>query len=142
MGLWSDLQSKLGAALRRWFFAPRTPVAPVAVDETSEPTSELYVDPIDDAIDLHHFAPRDIPSVVDEYLRAARDKGHREVRVIHGRGKGVQRARVQKQLAKHPLVRSFSSDGLGSTTVVLKSKKFGGGRSAGGEPSSPSKKKG
>jgi DNA-nicking Smr family endonuclease len=113
VGLWS----KLVVALRSWFVPQSEALAPEV-----EATSDLYVDPIDESIDLHHFAPRDIPSVVDEYLRAARAKGHREVRIIHGKGKGVQRARVQKQLAKHPLVASFTSDGLGSTTVVLKQK--------------------
>ena len=48
--------------------------------------------PIEDAIDLHSFAPRDVVSVVDEYLQAARDAGFQQVRLIHGRGKGVQRA--------------------------------------------------
>ena len=76
--------------------------------------------PIEGAIDLHHFAPRDIPSVVDEYLREAAKKGLLEVRVIHGRGKGVQRQRVQKQLSRHPLVVDFRSDGLGSTLVTLR----------------------
>ncbi len=75
--------------------------------------------PIEASIDLHFFAPRDVPSLVDEYLSAARRAGFEEVRVIHGRGKGVQRARIQKQLAKHPLVLSYRSDGLGSTLVVL-----------------------
>lgn len=75
---------------------------------------------IDDAIDLHHFAPQDIPSVVDEYLREAAAKGLREVRIIHGRGKGVQRARVQKLLSRHDLVQSFRSDGTGSTLAVVR----------------------
>lgn len=77
--------------------------------------------PIEASIDLHFFAPRDIPSVVDEYLREAAASGHREVRLIHGRGKGVQRARVQKILAQHPAVRSFRSDGTGSTLATLRS---------------------
>ena len=60
--------------------------------------------PIEPALDLHAFHPRDIPSVVDEYIRAAHDRGLREVRLIHGRGKGVQRGIVQNVLEKHPLV--------------------------------------
>ena len=51
--------------------------------------------PIEDSIDLHMFHPRDIPSVVDEYIRAAHERGLKEVRLIHGRGKGVQRGIVQ-----------------------------------------------
>ena len=51
--------------------------------------------PIEASIDLHAFAPRDIPSVVAEYVRAAHEAGLREVRLIHGRGIGVQRGIVQ-----------------------------------------------
>ena len=79
--------------------------------------------PIEDAIDLHAFAPRDIASVVEEYVRAAHEAGFREVRLIHGRGKGVQRGIVQSVLEKHPLVVSFSDapeSHLGATVAVLK----------------------
>ncbi len=67
--------------------------------------------PIEDSIDLHAFAPRDIPAVVDGYLEAAVERGFREVRLIHGKGKGVQRGRVQQILRGHPLVEEFF-DGL------------------------------
>jgi DNA-nicking Smr family endonuclease len=63
--------------------------------------------PLEDSLDLHTFAPRDIPSVVDEYLRAAQGAGLREVRLIHGRGKGIQRGIVQNVLEQHPLVVEF-----------------------------------
>jgi DNA-nicking Smr family endonuclease len=79
--------------------------------------------PIEDALDLHTFAPRDIPSVVDEYLRAAHEAGLREVRLIHGRGIGVQRARVQQALRDHPLVQSFhdaTESHLGATVASLR----------------------
>ena len=78
--------------------------------------------PIEDALDLHPFAPRDIPSVVDEYVRAAYEAGLREVRLIHGRGKGVQRGIVQAALERHPLVVSFCDapeSHLGATVAVL-----------------------
>lgn len=87
---------------------------------TSDPS--IVVVPIEDAIDLHAFAPRDVPSVVDEYLRAARDRGFREVRVVHGRGRGVQRAVVHRLLSTHPLAAAFRDDPrahLGATLVVL-----------------------
>jgi dsDNA-specific endonuclease/ATPase MutS2 len=71
-------------------------------DEPWEP--EPFVVPIEDAIDLHHFAPREILEVVDAYLDAALEKELREVRLIHGRGKGVQRARVQSFLDSDPRV--------------------------------------
>jgi DNA-nicking Smr family endonuclease len=79
--------------------------------------------PIEDALDLHTFAPRDIPSVVDEYLRAAHEAGLREVRLIHGRGIGVQRARVQQVVREHALVESYgdaTESHLGATVVRLK----------------------
>ena len=78
--------------------------------------------PIEDAIDLHAFHPRDIPSVVDEYITAAHERGLREVRLIHGRGKGVQRGIVQAVLEKHPLVVAFHDapeSHLGATVAVL-----------------------
>ena len=79
--------------------------------------------PIEDAIDLHAFAPADVVSVVDEYLHAAREAGLREVRLIHGRGKGVQRAAVQRLLGGHALVERYwdaPESHLGATLVVLK----------------------
>ena len=79
--------------------------------------------PIEDAIDLHSFAPRDVVSVVDDYLHAAHEHGFREVRLIHGRGKGVQRAAIQRLLRDHALVERFRDapeSRLGATLVVLK----------------------
>ena len=79
--------------------------------------------PIEDRIDLHSFAPADVVSVVDEYLHAAREAGFREVRLIHGRGKGVQRAAVQRLLRGHALVEQFwdaPESHLGATLVVLR----------------------
>ena len=54
--------------------------------------------PIEDSIDLHTFRPADIQSVVEEYVNAAHAAGFREVRLIHGRGTGVQRGIVQAAL--------------------------------------------
>jgi DNA-nicking Smr family endonuclease len=78
--------------------------------------------PIEDSLDLHAFRPADITSVVEEYIRAAHDAGLREVRLIHGRGIGVQRGIVQAALEKHPLVRNFydaPETHLGATVAVL-----------------------
>ena len=78
--------------------------------------------PIDDSIDLHTFAPRDIKSVVEEYVNAAHEAGLREVRLIHGRGKGIQRGIVQNALEKHPLVVEFwdaPESHLGATVARL-----------------------
>jgi len=78
--------------------------------------------PIEAEIDLHSFAPADIPSVVEEYIEAAAAAGLREVRVVHGRGRGVQRAIVQAALERHPRVAEFWDDTashLGATIVTL-----------------------
>jgi DNA-nicking Smr family endonuclease len=78
--------------------------------------------PIEDSLDLHAFSPRDITSVVDEYVTAAHGAGFSEVRLIHGRGKGVQRGRVQQALDRHPLVVEFwdaPESHLGATVVRL-----------------------
>ena len=79
--------------------------------------------PIEPEIDLHAFAPRDIPSVVEEYVDAAARAGFREVRVIHGRGHGVQRGIVQATLDRLALVEAFRDDmssHLGATVVWLR----------------------
>jgi DNA-nicking Smr family endonuclease len=91
------------------------------VTDPSEPVSL----PIEDSLDLHSFAPKDVRPVVDEYLREAVARGFSEVRLIHGRGIGVQRASVQGLLAGHPLVERFfdappERGGWGATVVVLK----------------------
>jgi dsDNA-specific endonuclease/ATPase MutS2 len=78
--------------------------------------------PIERELDLHAFAPRDIPSVVHEYVDAAAAAGLREVRLIHGRGRGVQRGIVQAVLERHPRVAEFWDDTtahLGATIARL-----------------------
>ena len=79
--------------------------------------------PIDGILDLHAFSPKDVSSVVQEYLRACQKKGIFEVRIIHGKGKGVLRRRVHAMLEKHPLVVDFGLDpgtsGWGATLVHL-----------------------
>jgi len=94
--------------------------------------------PIEDRIDLHAFSPREVASVVEEYLTAAAEAGHREVRVIHGKGTGVQKATVRAVLARHPRVAGFvdapaEAGGWGATRVSLKSpeRPTSGGRSPG-----------
>ncbi len=78
--------------------------------------------PIEPVIDLHAFAPRDVKSVVEEYVTAAWEAGLREVRLIHGRGRGVQRGIVQAALERHPLVAEFwdaTETHLGATVARL-----------------------
>jgi DNA-nicking Smr family endonuclease len=82
--------------------------------------------PIEEALDLHPFAPRDVVPVVDEYLHAAHEAGFRVVRLVHGRGKGVQRAATQRLLSTHALVDAYwdaPETHLGATIVRLKDTK-------------------
>ena len=91
---------------------------PIMTHDEPEPIAV----PIERELDLHAFAPRDIPSVVDSYIEAAHDAGLSEVRLIHGRGKGVQRGIVQNVLEHHPLVAEFWDDHashLGATVARL-----------------------
>ena len=76
--------------------------------------------PIEHSIDLHTFQPAEIHIVVEEYLYQAVQRGFREVRIIHGRGIGVQREIVRSILSKHPSVISFHDlPDRGSTLVRL-----------------------
>jgi dsDNA-specific endonuclease/ATPase MutS2 len=78
--------------------------------------------PIEREIDLHAFAPRDIPSLVAEYVDAAAAAGFAEVRLIHGRGRGIQRGIVQQALDRHARVVEFWDDPashLGATLARL-----------------------
>jgi hypothetical protein len=96
-------------------------------DEEPVDPDALVEIPVEDSIDLHSFPPRDVQDVVDAYLEVAVEKGFAEVRLIHGRGIGVQRDRVQKLLARHPLVSGFHDapaerGGWGATIAYLKKK--------------------
>jgi DNA-nicking Smr family endonuclease len=81
--------------------------------------------PIEDWIDLHTFSPKEIPSLLEEYLLECQKKGLRELRIIHGKGKGVQRDIVHAFLRKSSLVQSFrtappEAGSWGATLVTLR----------------------
>ena len=81
--------------------------------------------PITDVFDLHPFAPRDVKAGVEAYLEEAHSLGFTALRIIHGRGIGVQRETVRKVLARTPFVLSYSdapaeAGGWGATIVTLK----------------------
>ena len=85
-------------------------------------TDEPVRIPIESSLDLHAFAAADVASVVSEYIDAAADAGLREVRLVHGRGRGVQRGNVQAALERHPRVSEFWDDHdahLGATIAPL-----------------------
>jgi hypothetical protein len=90
----------------------------------ADPDNHGWPDQVEDAVDLHAFGPRDVVSVVDEYLRAAQRAGFREVRLIHGRGTGTRCLMVRPLLERHPLVHAFADapperGGWGATIVRL-----------------------
>ena len=81
--------------------------------------------PITDVLDLHTFAPRDLPDLIEDYLEECVRLGFRSVRIIHGKGSGVQKRRVQSALGRNRNVRAFAdappeAGGWGATVVELK----------------------
>jgi dsDNA-specific endonuclease/ATPase MutS2 len=80
--------------------------------------------PVRDVFDLHAVAPRDIEGVVEEYLLEAHKLGFKALRIIHGRGIGVQRETVRRVLARTAFVKDFGdapaeAGGWGATVVTL-----------------------
>lgn len=81
--------------------------------------------PITDVLDLHSFAPRDVKDAVEAYLEEAHARGLKALRIIHGRGIGVQRETVRTILARTPWVRDYrdapaEAGGWGATVVTLR----------------------
>jgi dsDNA-specific endonuclease/ATPase MutS2 len=109
---------------------------------SSTPEDDKDVDPFDpfpepvrleitDVFDLHPVPPRQVRAVVEEYLREARSKGFRSVRIIHGKGVGVQRETVRAVLTRTPFVEHFSdappeAGGWGATIAHLRHADEGG----------------
>ena len=86
--------------------------------------ADAFVLPITGELDLHAFAPGDAVGVVDDYLDECRRRGRLEVRIVHGRGRGVRRAEVRRALAQRRDVLDFrdappAAGGWGATLVVL-----------------------
>jgi len=81
--------------------------------------------PIEDVLDLHTFRPQDIPDLLEEYFSECLRVDIHSVRIIHGKGKGIQKRRVQSLLKKIPMVVSFKdappeAGGWGATLVTLR----------------------
>ena len=91
----------------------------------TDPFHEPVPIPIEDVFDLHNVSPREIEPVVEEYLSEAYRLGYKALRIIHGRGIGVQREVVRKVLGRTPFVASFGdapaeAGGWGATIVTLR----------------------
>ena len=125
---------KLSELLRRIFGAGARDVGDEDEDNTDpfDPFPEPVPLEITDVFDLHSVPPREVRAVVEEYLREARLKGYRQVRIIHGKGVGVQREIVRSVLARTPFVEHFSdappeAGGWGATVATIAAHARGGG---------------
>jgi DNA-nicking Smr family endonuclease len=92
------------------------------LDDWQEDAIEM---PIDGVLDLHTFSPKDVANLLDDYIEACLERGIHELRIIHGKGKGILRERVRAILARHSAVEHFSEAPLeagawGATLVILK----------------------
>ena len=92
--------------------------------DSDDPFPEPVEIEITDVFDLHTIPPRDVKRVVEEYLLLAHEQGFKAVRIIHGKGIGVQRELVRSILARSEFVRDWSdappdAGGLGATIVRL-----------------------
>jgi dsDNA-specific endonuclease/ATPase MutS2 len=86
---------------------------------------ELVELPLEDVLDLHTFSPKETPDLIDHYIQQAYQAGFKQIRIIHGKGKGVQRTIVHSLLAKNPYVQEIETappefGGWGATIVFLK----------------------
>ncbi|HEX8846742.1 MAG TPA: Smr/MutS family protein [Pyrinomonadaceae bacterium] len=125
MGLREWLGKRTGAAAAREGAAERDSFDNDSTEEEVDPFNP-FPEPVrielGDVFDLHTIAPRDVKRVVEEYLSEAYSARLRSVRIIHGKGKGVQREMVRKILARTPFVREWTdappdAGGLGATVV-------------------------
>jgi DNA-nicking Smr family endonuclease len=81
--------------------------------------------PIEDILDLHTFQPKDVPDLLVDYFTACMEEDIYSVRIVHGKGQGILKKRVQALLKINPMVRSFKdapseAGGWGATLVTLK----------------------
>ena len=91
------------------------------MDEDDDGWEEAVELPITDVLDLHSFRPPEVPDVVRDYLDAAYEKGLRDLRIIHGKGIGVQRQTVRTLLERDPRVEAFGdAETWGATWVKMR----------------------
>jgi hypothetical protein len=125
--LWGEMRARLDFVADPALFAGnQNPIFEMAsfINLSQRMTMEPVQFPINGILDLHTFLPRDVPDLLDDYFEACIAKGVFSVRVIHGKGQGILRARVLKHLKRHPLVRTIKAappeaGGWGATLVEL-----------------------
>ena len=115
---------KLIERLRRAFTHAAEEVETEPFLEGEDPFADPVQLEIRDVMDLHSIPPRQVKAVVEEYLREAHRRGFRCIRIIHGKGIGVQREMVRVALDRAPFVRSYKdappeAGGLGATIAEL-----------------------
>lgn len=116
---------KLSTLLKRLFGAGQEVAGEEEPDvDPFDPFPEPVRLEIKDVFDLHSVPPREVRAVVEEYLREAHRLGFRRVRIIHGKGVGVQRETVRAVLARTPFVEHYSdappeAGGWGATVAVI-----------------------
>ena len=98
----------------------RDPGEPEEPREPEDQPSE-----VGDVLDLHTFSPRDVPSLIPDYIEMCGERGYDQVRIIHGKGRGTLRRIVHAALERHPLVESYElaepfSGGWGATIVRMR----------------------
>jgi DNA-nicking Smr family endonuclease len=103
----------------------RLPTSSPDEDSISTDTEEPISIPIDGVLDLHTFSPKDLPGLLEDYIAACLEQDILDLRIIHGKGKGILRDSVIAILKRHAHVESFSqapleAGGWGATTVRLK----------------------
>ncbi len=101
---------------------PLAPPDPSAADDADSIDAPIPL-PLDGTLDLHTFDPAEVGRLVPEWLRASREAGLTELRIVHGKGTGALRRTVEALLARDPLVRSFrtageDAGGWGATLVT------------------------
>ena len=127
---------RLDRLFRRFRGKPQTTTPEDSLIETRDDSEDAQIDPdnpfpdivvieFKDVIDLHSIPPRQVRAVVEDYLEEARRRGVRKVRIIHGKGIGVQRETVRSILARTPFVVGFGNGpaeagGWGATVVTLR----------------------
>lgn len=104
--------------------AHTNPFPELPIEDADSTVSDPVILPLEDVLDLHAFAPREVRSVVEEYLLQCGGAGLTVVRLIHGKGRGVQRESIRALLARLPAVHEFhdappEAGGWGATIVTL-----------------------
>lgn len=106
-------------------FPTHTPLENNEQEQPDLNEESIVVIPIEDVLDLHWFQAKEIPNLIDDYFSACIQKGIFSVRIIHGKGKGILKKRVESILKTHPNVLSFKqappeAGGWGAVIVQLK----------------------